>query len=401
MTICREQIPLILRSTLRTTAITLALIWAPAAVTELAHSQSLTVLHSFTGQQNDGGVPRAHLTREAAENWFITNKNNWSGFGVDPAAPRSVKVLIISMFKPEAEVWIEPLRLTDEIAVPGLSADYPKLRCNASEVCQLTTGMGYANAAASVTALIFSGRFDLSHTYFLIAGIAGIDPNVGTIGSATWPRYLIDFGIAQEIDAREMPTGWPWGYFGIETKGPGVKPDLRYRTEVFQLNERLLSWAVALSRQAQLDDNEMAKAYRRHYDQIAAKNPPSVIQCDTAASDTYWHGTILGERAEKWTSLLTDEKGRYCTTQQEDNATYEALRRGANANLIDIRRVAVLRTGANFDRPYTGQTAYASLDSSSGGFTSAIKNLLIAGRPLVEEIVLHWDQWSLDIPTPR
>ena len=76
MTICREQIPLILRSTLRTTAITLALIWAPAAVTELAHSQSLTVLHSFTGQQNDGGVPRAHLTREAAENWFITNKNN-------------------------------------------------------------------------------------------------------------------------------------------------------------------------------------------------------------------------------------------------------------------------------------------------------------------------------------
>jgi purine nucleoside permease len=280
-----------------------------------------------------------------------------------------------------------------------VNTDYPKARCNASDVCQLTTGMGYANAAASVTALIFSGRFDLSHTYFLIAGIAGIDPNVGTIGSATWARYLVDFGLAHEIDAREMPPGWQWGYFGIDTKGPDVKPDLRYRTEVFELNEQLLGWAIALSRPVQLDDNDTAKAYRRHYDQISAQGVPSVIQCDTAAGDTYWHGSILGERAEKWTALLTDGKGRYCTTQQEDNATLEALRRGANANLLDIRRVAVLRTGSNFDRPYAGQTAYASLNSTSGGFSSAVKNLVIAGRPLIDEIVSHRDQWSIDIPS--
>ena len=52
----------------------------------------------------------------------------------------------------------------------------------------------------------------------------------------------------------------------------------------------------------------------------------------------------------------TDGKGTYCTTQQEDNATYEALRRGAAAGRLDLKRVAVLRTGANFDRPHPGQT---------------------------------------------
>ncbi len=44
-------------------------------------------------------------------------------------------------------------------------------------------------------ALTFSDRFDLRRTYFLIAGIAGIDPARGTIGSAAWAKYLVDFGI--------------------------------------------------------------------------------------------------------------------------------------------------------------------------------------------------------------
>jgi purine nucleoside permease len=314
------------------------------------------------------------------------------------AAPRPVKVLIISMFVLEANVWTEPLALREAIPVPGLSPDYPAVRCNASDVCQMTTGMGHANAAASVAALVFSRRFDLSCTYFLVAGIAGIDPNVGTIGSATWARYLVDYGIAHEFDARDMPKGWPYGYFGIGTTGPDVKPELAYRTEIFQLNETLLQWALALSQSAPLEDSAAARAYRRHYRQLPATAAPAVIQCDTAAGDTYWHGDLLGRRAEAWTRVLTDGKGRYCTTQQEDNATFEALRRGADAHLLDIRRVAVLRTGSNFDRPYRGQTAYDSLKASSGGLQPALANLVRAGMPLIQEIVARWDRWAADIP---
>jgi purine nucleoside permease len=314
------------------------------------------------------------------------------------ATPRPVKVLIISMFKYEADVWLAPLALHDEIAIPGLSPDYPTVKCNSADVCQITTGMGHANAAASMTALIFSGRFDLTHTYFLVAGIAGIDPNVGTIGAATWSRYLIDFGIQHEIDAREMPKGWTSGYFGIRAADPNAKPDLAYRTEVFRLNEDLLQWAIKQSAGATLDDNDMARAYRSHYKQAAARQAPSVMQCDTAAGDTYWHGNQLGKRAEKWTALLTGGQGKYCTTQQEDNATYEALKRGTAAHLLDLQRVAVLRTGSNFDRPYAGQTAYLSLKASSGGFKPALNNLVAAGSPLINEIVTNWSRWSAGIP---
>jgi len=315
-------------------------------------------------------------------------------------APRLVKVLILTMFDREAIPWTQAMPFSDTIAVPGLSADYPVVRCTPSGLCIVTTGMGHTNAAASTMAVVLSKRFDLSRTYFLVAGIAGIDPNVGTIGAATWARYLVDYGIAHEIDAREMPPAWKAGYFGIHAAAPDVKPELNYRTEVFQLDETLLQKALSLSANVKLEDNDTARAYRAQYTEAAARRPPSVLQCDTAAGDTYWHGKVLGEWATRWTQVLTDGKGRYCTTQQEDNATYEALKRGAAAGLLDLRRVAVLRTASNFDRPHEGQSAYDSLRSTSGGFAAATKNLLIAGRPLVDDIVGHWDRWRDGVPTP-
>jgi Purine nucleoside permease (NUP) len=45
------------------------------------------------------------------------------------------------------------------------------------------------------------------------------------------------------------------------------------------------------------NDNATAQAYRGHYAEAKAKAPPSVIQCDTMAGDTWFHGIKLGERA--------------------------------------------------------------------------------------------------------
>jgi purine nucleoside permease len=320
------------------------------------------------------------------------------------AVPRPLKVLIISMFEPEAAPWIEPLKLTEKIPVPGLLADSPALRCNADDVCLLLAGMGHANVAASTMAVTLDPRFDLRRTYFLIAGIAGIDPARGTIGTAAWARYLVDFGIAHELDAREMPKGWKTGYYGIMTKGPGEKPKLEYHTEVARLDEALLQKALALSRDVKLADSAKARTYRARYKTAPANQPPRVIQCDTLGGDTWWHGDKLGEHARAWTKLLTDGKGVYCTTQQEDNATYNALERAATAGKVDLKRLAVLRTGSNFDRPHPGQSAHASLLASttgaSGGFVPATQNLYIAGGPLVQDIVRNWAQWREGVPNP-
>ena len=316
------------------------------------------------------------------------------------ASHRAVKVMIISMFAPEGQVWVDKLKLTDAIRVPGLSPDYPAVHCNPSGVCQITTGMGHANAAASIAALVYSHRFDLRQTYFLIAGIAGIDPQQGTIGSAAWARYLVDFGIQWELDSHEAPAGWKSGFLGINTKSPDEKPPLDYRTEVFHLNDKLVDQAFAISKGTALSDSPEAAAARAKYSYAPANQPPAVIQCDTLAGDTWWSGTVIGQRARDWTKLLTDGKGTYCTTQQEDNATYEVLKRAQAAGLTDLSRVAVLRTGSDFDRPYEGQSDADNLLNyqQQGGFGPAVENLYRAGEPLVSAISSHWSHWKHGVP---
>jgi len=319
-----------------------------------------------------------------------------------PGAParRPVKVLIVSMFAPEAQVWIDRLALTEQIAVPGLSSDYPSVRCNAEDICNVTTGMGHANAAASLTALVYSRQFDLSATYFLIAGIAGIDPAQGTLGSAAWARFAVSYGIAWELDAREMPEGWKYGYFGINTTGPDQKPPLDYRTEVYRLDEALVQKALSLSSGATLEDSDAAVLFRANFPEAPANLPPQVIACDTVSSDTWFAGNALGERARDWVKLMTDGAGTYCTTQQEDNASIEVFVRATAAGLLDGSRLAILRTGADFDRPYPGQTVADGLVnySQQGGFVPAINNLYNAGSPWVLDVVTRWQSWQAGVP---
>jgi len=342
----------------------------------------------------------AALTLAACAATASNAQDNADSFTETASAGHPVKVMIISMFGPEGQVWLDHLGPWKPISVAGLSPDYPVVNCNRQDVCVVTTGMGHANAAASIMALTFSHRFDLRHTYFLIAGIAGIDPAQGTLGSAAWAKYLVDFGIQWELDGREIPPGWNTGYLGINTKSPTEKPPLDYRTEVFQLNTRLADAAFALSRNVTLSDSQQAQAARAKYSYAPANQPPKVVQCDTLAGDTWWSGTLLGERAREWTKIMTDGKGVYCTTQQEDNATYEALKRAASVHRVDLNRVAVLRSGSDFDRPYAGQTSADNLlnYADQGGFGPAVANLFLAGNPLVQEIVTHWDDWRNGVP---
>ncbi len=317
------------------------------------------------------------------------------------AAPLPVKVLIISMFQPEAAPWLAVLHADNDITVPGLPEEYPAVHCTQGGVCQMTTGMGHANAAASIMAVLYSGLFDLRKTYFIIAGIAGIDPKQGTLGSAAWARYAVDSGIAYEIDARELPPKWTDGYFGVDTDAPGQVPKFSFHTEMFQLNEALLRKALAVTRSAVLEDSEDIQEYRRHYVEPAARRPPSVIQCDTLSTDTWWVGRHLGEHARTWTKVLTKGAGNYCTSQEEDNATLGALTRGAHSGLIDFQRVALLRTGSDFDRPYEHQTTIDCLRAQrklSGAFRASTDNLVKAAKPLVDAISNDWAHWEAGVP---
>ncbi len=73
-------------------------------------------------------------------------------------------------------------------------------------------------------ALCLDPRWDLRKTYWLINGIAGIDPASGSIGSAVWTGNVVDGDAMREIGEKEMPAGWPYGLFAIGTTHPDELP---------------------------------------------------------------------------------------------------------------------------------------------------------------------------------
>jgi purine nucleoside permease len=101
---------------------------------------------------------------------------------------------------------------------------------------------------------------------------------------------------------------------------------------------------------------------------------------------------------EAWAKLITDGAADPCTTQQEDNATLTALRRGADGQLLDFKRIAVLRTASNFDREARGQTAAESLAAKSGGYLPSVTNAYRVAGTLAHAIVTDWEAWRIGPP---
>jgi purine nucleoside permease len=143
----------------------------------------------------------------------------------EPIAP---KVVIVSMFDPEAEIWwgIEEFNLlAQNISIPGLSPLFPEVHCTADgDVCQVVTGESEINAASTISAFVLSAAFDLSKSYFLVAGIAGVNPKVATLGSVTFAKYAVQVALQYEFDYRDLPANLTTGYIPFGVDSPGEYP---------------------------------------------------------------------------------------------------------------------------------------------------------------------------------
>lgn len=136
-------------------------------------------------------------------------------------------------------------------------------------------------------ALVLSPLFDLTTTYFFIAGIAGVNPKVATLGSVTFARYAIQVALQYEFDPRELPSNYTTGYIPLDSKAPNEYPSSIYGTEVFEVNDALRQMAIGFARTATLNDSTDAMAYRANYASIAAYAAgaagPSVVGCDVCS----------------------------------------------------------------------------------------------------------------------
>lgn len=138
-----------------------------------------------------------------------------------------------AQFDPEAEIWYnipEFNLLQRNVTVPGLSPLFKAVHCTDNyDVCQVVVGEAglsslhsmrlrsltslftEINAAATMTALLFSNQFNFTQTYFFAAGIAGINPKVGPTCSVTFAKYAIQVALQYEFDARELPGNFTTG----------------------------------------------------------------------------------------------------------------------------------------------------------------------------------------------
>lgn len=307
-----------------------------------------------------------------------------------------VKVVVLVAFEPdagpvpgEARLWWEREGLDRVLDVPGA---YRAPRINDQGVLCMVTGVGAARAAASIMALGLDPRFDLAHAWFVIAGIAGIDPARGSIGSVVLPEYVVDGDLTHAIDAREIPPEWPDGFVPIGKSIPYEEPRSdRFNGDdgiVHQLNPKLIAWAFQQVHDTPLLDTQaMAERRVQFLPQATAHLSPSVLRGDELASTTFWHGRMMSEHASRWVAYQTGGAARYSITSMEDAGILTALKALGKAGRVDPGRVLIVRGTSNFDQQRVGIGAAASLAEtkveSYSAYLPALENVYRVGSRIV------------------
>lgn len=321
-----------------------------------------------------------------------------------------VKVVVVAMFERgedtgdqpgEYQYWVEREKLDRVIPFPQ---GYHDLRMNGKGVLGILTGVGTAKAAASIMALGLDPRFDLTKAYWLVAGIAGVDPADASLGSAAWAEYVVDADLAHEIDAREIPADWKTGYVPLRKSVPYEQPRGPDAGESYRLNPQLTDWAFRLTEHVELPDDDKMRAEREQFSSPNARRPPFVLKGDTLSGGTFWHGKLLSDWANDWVKYHTDGKGNYVTTAMEDTGTLQSLAFLAKTGRVDINRVMVLRTASDFDQPTPGHTAAESLAKNKigqyTGYYPALEAAWRVGHVVVAELVQNWKLYRDKEPRP-
>ena len=323
-------------------------------------------------------------------------------------SPLDVKVVIVTMFEigedsgdraGEFQLWKERRNLTQQLPfLAGRDLHYdPK-----TGLLVVVTGIGTARSAAATMALGLDSRFDLSQSYWIVSGISGFDPADASVGSAAWAEYLVDGDLSHEIDAREIPEDWPFGYFARYTKRPFDKDKPEPTGEMYQLNTGLVNWAYELTKDIQLPDNSGIRAYRKLYtDHPMARKPPFVLKGDHLAALTFWHGERLNDWANQWVRYWTEGKGEFVSSAMEETGTYLSLSWLDRIGRVDKERMLVVRTASNYTMPPPGISAAENLQAENEGYSGldvALESAYLVTSKVADSMIAGWHNYAENLP---
>lgn len=296
---------------------------------------------------------------------------------------QQVKVLEISMFEvgDNAGDFAGEFQHFYEKYFDGQSESYTidgfpgTLYVNNDGVAGMVSGMGKAQAAASLTAVLSDPRFDFSKTFIIVSGCSGASPERATLGDVVIATSLVDYELGHAWTESDMPEG---------TTSRFLRSNGYDRSGYFQINEELVNQSKDIVKSIALEDCDDAIAYRALYGQ-GEEVKPSVRYGVSVTGDSYWHGKGSSEHADDVVAAYGD-RNQYMVTQMEDNAFAVAAKDfGLENNLFVVRDVV------NFDRPHEGQTVTESLDASSGAFSIGMINGFRVASALIDTVVANWE----------
>ncbi|OBS24621.1 hypothetical protein FPOA_05161 [Fusarium poae] len=286
----------------------------------------------------------------------------------------SPKVLLIAMFYEESRNWLDPssaLQFPRKIRVPGLARGYEDIHVTEDgDVALLVVGTALINASLSISALLTSPVFDLTKSYFILTGIAGVNPKRATIGSVAFARFAVQVDTQLEFDAREVPSEW----------GSGALRD----------------YAFSVAKGVNLEDSPVAAENRALWKNSpegifdAATQKPRVLEGDVLSSNTFWHGHRISEAMERVAKVYTAGQAEYTMTAQEDNALLAGLLNAALQGKVNFSRMLLIRSASNFDRGHEDKPHQLPFVMDKGGLGPSTRNLYLTALKVIEGIVKDW-----------
>jgi purine nucleoside permease len=323
------------------------------------------------------------------------------------STPIPVKLVVVANFengrdsgdKPgEYQFWVEREHLDETLPVRGATG---LIRRNPQGL--------YGLLLENLTAFLIDSRFDFSRTYWLFTGISGADPEVASVGSAAWARWVVNGDEMREIDDREIPAGWPYGLFAIGSMKPNTLPtdpnsfgSVESPEELgmaYPLNQTLARWAFELTKNVAIPDTPALKKQREAWKGYPnAQRPPFVLMGETLGSVRYWHGPRRTQWARDWVKLWTGGKGVFVMTNMESQAAARTMKTFTKLGIVDVKRVMVLRTASNPSGPPPGVDTLATIGDEAPGQLAAYESNYRVGAPVVHEILANWPRYQESIP---